>query len=141
MFYILKGKTVVEMETAAFFEYLIKNPKATKLDHHIRQSYCKGYRISTVFLPAALRFMKQLLVFETMVFCDNENDPFYWYKEKYSTYNEAVKGHGRIRKRIRAYIKAVEADNKLSTIHVHAGGSLAPVKKAVRMVRRLKNQD
>ncbi len=61
----------------------------------VKQDRIVKYFVSTVWLGINHRFMRQgpPLIFETMVFVDDEKDPLNEYQEKYSTEEEALNGH------------------------------------------------
>ena len=96
-YYILKDKKVIPvndvLEWAKMFE---------KQDRIVTEDNIGEVRISTVFLGLNHRFGKgKPLIFETMVFegeLDQEMD-------RYSTYEEAEKGHKFMVKRVKEKIK------------------------------------
>ena len=97
-YYILKDKKVIPvndvLEWAKMFE---------KKDRRVAEDNIGEVRISTVFLGLNHRFGKgKPLIFETMVFgnCIFDN-----YQERYSTYEEAEKGHKFMVKRVKEKIK------------------------------------
>jgi len=61
----------------------------------VKQDRIGKYFVSTVWLGINHRFMRggPPLIFETMVFVDDEKDPLNEYQERYSTEEEAVNGH------------------------------------------------
>ena len=95
--YILKGKKVISVSLEVWGEWF-KNYK----DRIVKQEYLEdGTLISTVFLGLDHAFGSggnKLIVFETMVFKNRNKLNTEEYMERYSTWDEAIKGHNRIRK-------------------------------------------
>lgn len=92
--YILKDKKVVAchdlLEWAKWFE---------TADRHVADENVGKYRISTVFLGIDHNFLGgEPILFETMVFSDDEDGD----EERYSTWEEAEKGH---KKMVKKYSK------------------------------------
>lgn len=86
--YILKGHTpVLEENILTWGEWL------EKAERHVGNTIKKGIQVSTVFLGLNHRFgIGSPLFFETMVFGGKYDGE----QERYSTWEEAEKGHERI---------------------------------------------
>lgn len=64
------------------------------IDRQVAQDQVGGLIISTVFLGLDHNFSGgDAILFETMVFADDTYEGFSGYRERYSTWDEAEKGH------------------------------------------------
>lgn len=64
------------------------------------------YRISTVDLGLGHSFgIGEPLYYETMIFSDDEENPFEYYQERYTTEEEARKGHKKAIKYVKEHLK------------------------------------
>jgi len=102
--YILDGKNPVLcrdlIKWANWFE---------TANRHVAQTYVENTRISTVFLGLDHQFNKgKPLLFETMVF----GDPLDEEMNRYATWAEAKKGHGKMVQRVKAAIAEAEEAEK-----------------------------
>ena len=93
--YILKGKMPVEetdlLKWANWFE---------TAERHVADDMVGKTRVSTVFLGIDHNLFGtgKIILFETMIFGGKHND----YQERYSTWEEAEKGHKRALRLVRA---------------------------------------
>lgn len=86
-FYDKEGKNIDIEEYGRLFE---------DIEYRLVKQECIGNRmISTVWLGLNHAFFKDqpLLIFETMVFSEDENDPYNNDQYRYSTLEEAEEGH------------------------------------------------
>ena len=93
MYYILDGKKVVSSDIQGWMKFM-STPRTDfwcrGKRKSIRRTKLFGVLISTVFLGIDHGFGKgKPVLFETMMFGDIVSD----YQERYTTYDEAVKGH------------------------------------------------
>lgn len=65
-------------------------------ERHICNDYIEEYHISTVWLGFNHGWFGKILLFETMVFCNDENNEWHEYQERYETLEEAQVGHKKI---------------------------------------------
>jgi len=85
-YYILDGKTPKQVGWEEYADFFENNNRV------IEQTTVGDVMVSTVFLGIDHRHFFEVgepILFETMIFGGDEND----YQERYTTYDEAVKGH------------------------------------------------
>lgn len=89
MYYDKTGKHISLMEWAD----LIENKEYCR----IAETFCYKYRISTIWLGINYNFCNQndedKLIFETMIFCEDDKDEYHERMVRYGTLEEALKGH------------------------------------------------
>lgn len=62
----------------------------------IGEDQLKEYLVSTVWVGLNMNLCRNpALIFETMIFCKNENDDLYLYQDRYSTEEQAIEGHAK----------------------------------------------
>ena len=101
-----KDKNVIPSTYENYEIYRKNNPK------HVRHNYIKKYgiRISTVFLfcdhgGEIIDGEYKPLIFETMVFQDNESYEWDDYAERYYTWKEALEGHRKITRDVIKFLR------------------------------------
>lgn len=62
----------------------------------IKKTKCGPYLISTIFLVIDHGFDGVPIHFETIIFCDDQDDPLANFQERYKTYEEAILGHEKL---------------------------------------------
>ena len=102
--YMLRGREIVATDSLAVWAEWIE-----KADRHVAQTDIDGIWVSTVFmgLDHNWRGVGAPILFETMVFDHSVNDEDRWveiegYFARYSTFDEAERGHQEIVARVRA---------------------------------------
>jgi len=82
--YILRDKKIVPVDLMTWARWF------ETAERHIGSDYIGKIHVSTVFLGIDHNFGEgEPLLFETMIFGGEHNE----YQERYSTYDEALKGH------------------------------------------------
>lgn len=82
--YILKDKKIIPVDLMTWAKWF------ETVERHIGNDYIGKIQVSTVFLGIDHNFGEgEPLLFETMIFGGKYDD----YQERYSTYEEAEKGH------------------------------------------------
>jgi hypothetical protein len=62
----------------------------------IKQENIGNYEVSTVYVGLDMGLFNPLpLIFETMIFCDDADDPLYLWQERYTYKDQALEGHER----------------------------------------------
>lgn len=86
---ILKNNKVVIMDNAKLWKEWMLRAQKTK-ERLIKQDVIKNVLVSTVFLGQNRNFSSgKPHWFESMIFIDEKE----WERQKYTTYEEAIKGH------------------------------------------------
>src|ERR1017187_7539523 len=105
MYYLLdKDKKVVPCTKQEWCDFI--EMRSNNFSKHVKNTFLNDpheAHISTVFLGLDHNWCEdgEILVFETMIFWDDMHE-LDQYQERYSTYDEALKGH---RRAVRAVIK------------------------------------
>jgi hypothetical protein len=61
--------------------------------HNVGKDQVGPYLVSTVFLTVNLSYSSKPVYFETMIFCDNNDDPFDQSQRRYERYEQALVAH------------------------------------------------
>ena len=96
LYYKLVGTKVVATND-------IKEAFGKDVNRSVKQTEIRDAHVSTVILGVDHGHPEnpeKPLVFETMVFCEDETNEMHYYMDRYYTYDEAVKGHDVICKKV-----------------------------------------
>lgn len=109
MHYALIGGEIIEIEDVQEWAFLFEHG-----DRVIKQEDVgKGYRVSTVFLGLDHSFGEgPPVLFETMVFSDEEDNPLNQEMRRYCTLEEAEEGHQAVVEMVRGHLEIVTLPTK-----------------------------
>lgn len=101
----IAGKYDWDGKPISTFEWTMLRTKGV----HVGEDLVGPYRISTVWLGLDHGWYSDVpIIFETMIFGGDENDPLSNYQERYATKQEALLGHALAVKKCKAKIKRIE---------------------------------
>ncbi len=65
-------------------------------EFNLKSDFVGKYEISTIYVGLDMgMFNPEPLIFETMIFCEDKEDPLYMWMERYTYKDQALEGHQR----------------------------------------------